>query len=92
MTKADEMLEKLGYTKANDCKQYVFYEKDIRTEEEKEENPDDYFESDFAHLTFNYKEKTFEKTLGNDNTIEPIDMQELQAINEKVKELGWYEN
>ena len=54
-----------------------------------------------AHL--DYRKSTIEKVISfrNDNTIgvfnyydnfEPITMQELQAINEKVKELGWNEN
>lgn len=66
MSKADEMLEKLGYKK--------FHENstDVR-----------YSNSSHEIIAFYGAVKTFDK-----NTY-PINMQELQAINEKVKELGW---
>lgn len=41
-------------------------------------------------ITFNTKEKTVSKTEGYNDSV-PITCEELQAINEKVKELGWNE-
>ena len=42
-------------------------------------------------INFNTKEKTISKTEGYRDSI-PITYEELQAINKKVKELGWNEN
>ena len=42
-------------------------------------------------IKFNKEYKEFYKAVGNEQ-FEYISMQELQAINEKVKELGWNEN
>ena len=74
---ADEMMKELGYEKTED----------IRTEfgsvyYKKEKHFICYAD---AKILFHYKTKKI--TIQKDF----ITMQELQAINKKVKELGWYE-
>lgn len=78
---AKEMFEKLGYKLANDCEYYLFYEKALK------ENPE--YENDYLHISFEKKDKAFIKTYGDDNSPEIITMEELQAINKQVEELGW---
>ena len=80
---AKEMLEKLGYKTLYKNKHYMFYEKELIDYPE--------YENDYIHLEFNFKEKTIDKSYGDDNTTYPITLEELQAINKQVKELGWYE-
>lgn len=80
---AREMFEKLGYKKLYKNKSYMFYEKEII------ENP--VYEDDYLHIEFNFKMKAICKTLGDDNTPSDITLEELQAINKQVEELGWYE-
>ena len=78
MSKADEMFEKLGYKKfiSDDC---ILFMKDL------------------FQITFIIPNETFitEYKQGDYNfpKIRPfeIGIEELQAINEKVKELGWNE-
>ena len=78
---AKEMFEKLGYKLANDCKYYLFYEKALKENAE--------YENDYLHISFEKKEKAFIKTYGDDNSPEIITMEELQAINKQIEELGW---
>ena len=80
-SKADEMFEELGYKKVTEHPEFSMLKKGMTV------------------ITFHKKDKliaintdTGEEIFGN--TIygfTEISMQELQAINEKVKELGWYE-
>lgn len=75
--KADEMLKKLGYEKIEESKRYLRYSTDKRYGE---------------HIDFELKLKQVRCTRvtcqGNTH-FKYFSMQELQAINEKVKELGW---
>lgn len=81
-SKADKMFEKLGYKNHwTHHPYYMFYEKDLKENAE--------YENDSVHIEFNFEKKTINKTYGDDNTACDIDMQELQAINEKCIELGW---
>lgn len=78
MSKADEMFEKLGYKKycsSQTCR-YVRYCNIINGEKE--------------YIIFS-KNKTVRFQYLYTNVSKSITMQELQAINEKVKELGWNE-
>ena len=83
MSKADEMFEELGYSNENqmsvDCIEY--------------EKPDLNVQNKEYFIVLNLIDNTVIKTLydwGNDIEYpSEITMQELQAINEKVKELGW---
>ena len=86
MSKADEMFEKLGYCNKNqmsvDCIEY--------------EKPDLKVQNKEYFIVFNLIDNTVIKTLydweNDEEYPSEITMQELQAINEKVKELGWNEN
>ena len=71
--KADEMFEKLGYIKVEDNKDNIEYRKNVEG---------DLFEIDFWKI-----DKTVSKNYYRN--IGYISMQELQAINKKVEELGW---
>lgn len=75
MSKADEMFEKLGYNKIADNSFAITYEW-----------------QEFE-IQFSLGKKTIEKAFYNSelNTYNAtrISMQELQAINEKCKEMGW---
>ncbi len=77
MSKADKMFEELGYKKTEDSVFAVIYEKDGYI------------------IQFKFIFQTVEKYYFNVNLYaycsKKITMQELQAINEKVKELGWNE-
>ena len=80
MSKADEMFEKLEYKKAITTfageEYYKIYKIDNLSKITSKE----------IHITFWYDDKTISKDL-NAEEIEFITMEELQAINEKVKEL-----
>lgn len=79
MSKADEMFEELGYEKQeNDWAIKCKYVKVL--EKTKYCIAFDSFERKI--IVFGFKDREFRKE---------ISMQELQAINEKVKELGWNE-
>ena len=78
MKSAKEMFEELEY-KLYKHKTYMFYEKALK------ENPN--YENDYIHLEFNFKDKTFVKTYGDDNSVYEITLEELQAINKQVEEL-----
>lgn len=81
MSKADEMFEKLGYKK-----QWV-------EEDEMDLYKKEYFDKDFIEIVFDKTHNLLNIRTENVNqytTITSIlNIQELQAINEKVKELGW---
>lgn len=74
MSKADEMFEKLGYEK--------IIESNVRIDYEKEGQ---FFDKE---IVFELIDKIICVELGTGESAN-INMQELQAINEKVKELGW---
>lgn len=78
---AKEMFEELGYNEFYKHKTYMFYVKPLK------ENPN--YENDYIHLEFDFKNKTFVKTYGDDNSVYEITLEELQAINKQVEELGW---
>lgn len=76
MSKADEMFQELGYEK-----------------EERYSNSIEYIGEDEDSITFiNGYEFDDDKCIRINKSNEYITTQELQAINEKVKELGWNEN
>lgn len=78
---AREMFEDLGYDEIYQNKHYMFYVKDLVNTSE--------YERDCIHLEFNFDTKTFNKTYGDDNTVYEITVEELKAINQQCKELGW---
>lgn len=83
MSKADKMFEKLGYKKKEN-KELGFFEytqKDTAT-------------SDLS-ISFEFVSKTimcaiYEKGITHSRAL-AINTKELQAINEKIKELGWFD-
>ena len=83
MIKADEMFEELGYEKIVELKE-----------------PDDYDNGVIELILYRDEVKGFEIEFWNDRTISKssnydesyLTIEELQAINEKVKELGWNES
>jgi len=77
---AKEMFEKLGY-ELYEHKTYMFYEKALK------ENPE--YENDYEHIEFNFISETINKTYGDDNSVCDITLEELQAINKQIEELGW---
>ena len=79
MSKADEMFEKLGYKKYISENIIFYYQLNGASEKYGIE-----FDLDNKEITPLCKSK--------DNIAIYITMQELQAINEKVKELGWESN
>lgn len=84
MMSAKEMFEKLGYNQLYKHKKYMFYEKELVNSPQ--------YENDVIHLSFDFENKTFSKTYGDDNTTCEITLEELQAINKQVEELnerGW---
>lgn len=78
MSKADEMFKELGY------------EKDLHTNI-KGEVWGEYFtnENKYVEIHFDYIDKEVCTCAISGDSGVYIQMQELQAINEKVKELGW---
>lgn len=79
---AKEMFEKLGYNQLIVHEPYyMFYIKPLKENGE--------YENDEIHLEFNFLNKTIVKSYGDDNTVCGITIQELQAINKQVEELGW---
>ena len=77
MSKADEMFEKLGYEKIEVHDEitgtFLMYDKIVN----KEKRRISFFKNRTIQCSKSYL------------YVAKIDMQELQAINEKVKELGW---
>ena len=80
MKSAKEMFEALGY-KLYKHKTYMFYEKALKKRPE--------YENDYYHLEFNFVSETINKSYGDDNTTADITLDELQAINKQIEELGW---
>lgn len=83
MSKADEMFEELGYEKK---KQLDIYEK-VWGELF-------YNIKNMLNISFDYEGKLVSSYIKANDDIEEvayITMEELQAINEKCKELGWIE-
>lgn len=78
---AKEIFEELGYKLIRDCKFYLFYEKALKEDAE--------YENDYLHISFEKQDKEVIKTYGDDNSPEAITIQELQAINKQIEELGW---
>lgn len=74
LSKADEMLEHLGYIKQYENDGNIYYYIDVICK-------DDY-------ICFDLGRKTYTKRVCYHDAGE-ITIEELQAINEKVKELGW---
>ena len=100
MSKADDMFEKLGYKKydnhpefdepiepntwsTQDCRQ-LYYEQEGTLEDGRH---------GLEHIQFDLIRKNvyFYATIDNKLTPVPLNMQELQTINEKCKELRWLE-
>lgn len=81
MSKADKMFEELGYKKIRDNEKEILYKKDKVSQE--------YF------IAFGFETKTVMCEYADEdyemNGAFDFNMQELQAINEKCKELGWIE-
>ena len=75
------MLENLGYKKLYKNKYYMFYVKELKDYPE--------YENDYIHLEFDFDKKTICKTYGDDNSVYEISLEELQAINKQIEELGW---
>lgn len=73
MSKADVMFKKLGYEKRKGNCNCLY---DIK-----------YYKDDYNVYYFYFVSKRFEKSGEHDGMSDKITMQELQAINEKVKEL-----
>lgn len=82
MSKADEMFEKLGYKKKEDIHEIRYSYTDKR---ENYNNTDIVFYKQYKQIE-NYLPKC-RSDYESDSAI--LTMQELQAINEKVKELEW---
>lgn len=85
MSKADKMFEELGYKKEEDNFGIIEYYK--RVEEPYLGNKN--YKCFYAKYTIVFSSKTFYKYSNCNN--KSFTMEELQAINEKVKELGWNE-
>ena len=79
MKSAKEMFEELGYKKEKYDKGIMFY------------MPRQNFDSKTKAIKFYKNDKTIIKHSDNFQA-EDITMQELKAINMKVKELGWSDN
>lgn len=73
---ADEMFKKLGYIKSRAQKQAGMVEDEY------------YYPKEQTLLTF-WKDKEVSKYSEETEESDYINMQELQAINKKVEELGW---
>lgn len=83
--KARKMFEVLDYELVvHDS--YMFYHKQFQINEEE---PDVCYETDMWHIEFNFMTKSFNKSLGDDNTVANITSDEFKAIQQQIKELGW---
>ena len=85
MSKADEMFGKLGYKTVNEYSNGIEYI--YSTDDDFTQNGGNALDDCIAF--FIYGNDT--KRIIIDKFYDAITMQELQAINEKVKELGWNE-
>lgn len=84
MSKADEMFEKLGYEKRKYSNGDIFYFQYNGSREK--------FGFEFCKDKYNKNEsEIYPVCYGENDEAITITMKELQAINEKVKELGWNE-
>ena len=83
MSKADEMFEELGYVEKEEYRNY-YTNKDY-TLYKKIDDPSQ------ESIVFDYTKKTIKKRHIYTEIAREITIQDLKAINEKVKELGWYE-
>ena len=81
MSKADKMFEKLGYTNLKEHRSGMILHYIKSSDLSANEN---------EHIVF-YKNKTIGFYYTYCNFKKDLNTQELQAINEKVKELGWNE-
>lgn len=81
MNKADEMFEKLGYTKFYDRENACVFN---NTKTDQEITFDKIYKC--IELSKDTGERIYNNTIYDIVSIEP---KELQAINEKCKELGW---
>jgi len=82
MSKADEMFEKLGYKKVVDNEKEIKYQYiNIEMGDKIEQTIQI---AKIGKIIFSYRNDQNHQTMG-------FGKQELQAINEKVKELGWNE-
>ena len=81
MKSAKELFEELGYNELIKHKTYMFYIKPLKENVE--------YENDEIHLEFNFENKTFVKTYGDDNSVYEITLEELKAINKQIEELNW---
>lgn len=79
MSKADEMFEKLGYEKEYDSKPEGVSDDEMLIK---------YHNEFYNYYIQFWNDKTVNKKVNYDE-IGYLDIDELQAINEKVKELGW---
>ena len=77
MSKVDKMFEELGYENIPKQPNRLY---DIK-----------YYKDDDNVYYFYFDRKSISKSGEYDSMCDGITMQELQAINEKCKELGWYE-
>ena len=74
MSEADKMFDELGYVKIIENNIKILYEKEGRFWDKE--------------ISFDLIDRQIRVEMGAGDS-EPITMQELQAINIKVKELGW---
>ena len=79
MSKADEMFEKLGYEKIKETDCWISYKNKL------------YIISFEKHLIEIFIESIGDTCSPELNCISIVTIETLQAINEKVKELGWNE-
>lgn len=75
MSGADKMLDDLGYEKIIENKIKILYEKEGRFWDKE--------------ISFDLMDKQIRVETSSSGDSESITMQELQAINKKVEELGW---
>ena len=80
MSKADKIFEELGFKKTIDNEKEVKYEYRETIMGDKLEHI--ILIAKIGKIVFSYKDETYHKTMG-------LSLKELQAINEKCKELKW---
>lgn len=81
MSKADEMFKKLGFkvNKKPDCQEYLLFY--VRENKLGEDEP-------YEYIVF-HKDKTITPICNDRKYVIGLEIELLQAINEKCKELGW---
>ena len=80
MSKADELFKELGYEKADESFSSILYEKNISLSE----RVYIYFKLDEKLVQAEYVDDDYEMRGAS-----YLNMQELKAINQKCKEMGW---